>query len=305
MAVITPSVPFWAAQPGISAPNVAQYIPQQNAAWREGDFLIMKTTGTITTPNPNGALATAAGPLLSNVTLGQSASAGVPALTYFGVVTYIGAAAIESQISSPFIFNTTAGNVPTVSVSSTGAPSGATQFAVYLGVTPTSYAKQGSSTNLGSTVTAAYPLTNSIGANRAAASSNSNILGMAVCDSDATFGAYPGGSLSTGKANLFGASQSFEPGWDNSSFRLPVIVPNQGLIAINLVQPWFTSLIGAAVGLNIDTSTSVLTGSNYFVADTTQTQIGTIKGKVAIPGGGTIGDTGARVLIQFLTSVLV
>jgi hypothetical protein len=329
----TPFEPAWAASAGSTGPNTAQVYPAETAAWRASDLLISVTTGTIVVPtggtaasftNATGALTP--GPFLGltastpgvpfnimtssasvtqgAVTVAGAAQAGAPARTLYGVVTYAITATTESQNSQPFIINTAPGVGVTIVVASAGKPAGATTYIPYLGFAPNTWAAQAAATALGTpTGTIANPLTNSVGVNRAAAAVSSGIIGMANVDSDAYFGgilgATSGGSLNTGKRSLFGATQSYGPGWPNDAFALPVTKLQSGFYVCNLVQPWNNTLLSAAVGFNIDA------GSGYFVADTTQTQAGTIDGLAYQPGGGNVNDIGARVRVKLLAAAVI
>jgi hypothetical protein len=306
--IIIPSTPQWQAEAGISAPLGVQLIADENAYWRDGDILTLGVTGTITAPNPNGSLATAAGPLDIFITRGQSASANIPAQDWFGYVTYEGAANIESQISNMFVISTPFGFVPTVSVSATGAPAGATDFGVFLGVTPASIVRQSAAAGvaLGATFTGTNPLTNHAGTVRAATGASTNLVGLADCDSDAIFNAAPGGSQATGKRGLFGATQSYAPGWDNSGFAAPVIKLQRGLFVFNLLQPYFAALNGSTAGIAIDTTNTFITGgTKFFIVDNTQTACLTILRRlVSKPATEQDGDIGARVLVRFTPAAL-
>jgi hypothetical protein len=320
--------PQWIATGGILSPRVAQVYPAQVAAWRTGDILGLITTGAILTPtggtatsftNATGALtpgpSLGANPVPFNitgaagtqtqgvVTVTATAAAAAPAQTLFGVVTYNITLATESQVSVPFIINTVAGITPNVNVAAAGAPAGATTFKLYLGFLPGTFWSQSAVSALGTMISTAYPLTNSIGANKAAVAVSTGIIGMADSDSDAYYagilGATAGGSLNTGKRSLFGATQSFGPGWTNDPFALPVTKLQVGLIELSLVQGWSPGLLYAAVGFNIDAATG------YFVADTSQTAAGVIQDIAFGPGRGNVGDVGARVRVQVNASAVI
>src|SRR5580692_7902843 len=105
--------------PGINSPTPANYQKAQNAAFKAGDFLALVTTGTIVNPNPNGAFSAAAGPIMPNVagspvTITNVAASGAAAQTYYIILTYVGAAAIESQPSAEYLFSSPAGFAPRV-----------------------------------------------------------------------------------------------------------------------------------------------------------------------------------------------
>lgn len=313
--------PQWIAPSGVLGPKVQQILPlTQTGLFRGGDILINQTAGTITAPSPNGTFAVAGsltpGPSLGTnpspfnvnsssysvvqgvVTVAATASAGTPAQTYFCVLTYAGGGAIETLPGTYFTVNVAAGLLPTFLVSSTGAPTNATGSFLYASTIPNTYWRQDVQQVFASTHTVTYPLANRIGANKAAAAVSTGILGMADSDSDAIYGGAPGGSVNTGKQNIFGASQSFSPGWTNDPYYVPVIKGDTGLFELNLVQTWYGTLLYAAVGLNIDATTG------YFVADTTQTACATIQNKTFGPGRGDVGDTYARVQIRFNAAAL-
>src|SRR5580692_2010455 len=98
--LIIPSKPqYEGKQFNSSAAALAWVTPGPGNAWNDGDILTTLTTGTVYNPTPNGSIQNAVGPTLGvNLTLGLSASAGAPAQDYFGVASFTGAAAIESQI---------------------------------------------------------------------------------------------------------------------------------------------------------------------------------------------------------------
>ena len=324
MATYPSYEPQWVAEGGITGPRTAQLYPAQTAAWRTGSILTQVVTGGPITVPSGGALtaATIAGPSLGTlpvpfqvstnassqtqgvVTVTAQTAASAPPETLFGVVTYTAAAiTTESQPSQPFIINSAAGITPIVNVSATGAPAGLTKYAVYMGFLPNTWYLQHAVTALGTVTDLAYPLTNSTGVNQAQAGISTGILGMADCDSDAYFagvlGATAGGSQNTGKRSLFGATQSFGPGWTNDPFALPVTKLQQGEVEISLKQAWYNSLIGSSVGLNIDAATG------YFVADTTETACATIQNLAWGPGyRGDVGDIGARIRIKFNAGAL-
>ena len=327
----TAFAPKFKPNAGAISPGTRQVYPVENAVWKDGDILINTTNGTVTAPSGGTAASftNATGALTPGPSLGSSpgpfnvsstaalvqgvvtvtgvASSGAPARTLFCVVTYAITNATESQNSTPFIINLAAGYTATITVATAGRPAGATTFMVYLGVTPNTWARQlgaAGVTNTGSaTANIPNPLTNSSGAGPAAAAQNTNILGVADVDSDAYYGgqqgATAGGSYFNGKRGLFGATQSYAPGWDNLGFAMPCTPLTGGTLEMTLVQPWNNTLLYAAVGINIDSATG------YFVADTTQTQCGNIQDLAYSPGYGNVNDVGARVLVKFLGSVLI
>jgi hypothetical protein len=324
--------PKWKAVGGITSPQTAQVYPAENATFRDGDILLNVTTGAIVVPTggtaasfTNATGANTPGPFLGPLATSQPsafnvgstaalvqgavtvtgvASAGAPARTLFGVVTYTITAATESQNSQPFIINLQPGFTATINVAAAGAPAGATTYTVYLGFLPNTWARQFTVITLGTaTGNILNPLTNSVGANRASAGSSTGIIGVADVDSDAYYGgqqgATAGGSQFTGKRGLFGATQSYGPGWTNDPFALPITKLQSGLLEMSLVQPFNNTLFNAAVGLNIDSTTG------YFVADTSQTAVGVIRDLAFSPNQGNVNDVGARVLVAFNAAALI
>jgi hypothetical protein len=311
---------MWKAQAGYTgSPTIKQLTPVPGALWRTGDFLAQTTTGTITYPTPVGAMIATAGPSLGTsqvpfamvtssssvtqgvVTVTASSSAGVKAATYWCQVAYANGTTVgatsQSLPSAGFLINCADGLLPVISVSATGQPGSSGSFLAFFSTIPGTYWFQGGAAT-GSTVTGASPLTNSIGINKGTASMNSNIAGMADCDSDAGFFSGVGGNPGVGKRNIFGPTLNAPPGWTADVYQLPVVKCQQGFFLINLVQQWNGQLY-TSVGLNIDSTTG------YFVADTTQTACATIQDKPFGPGLGDVGDTYAKVLIQFTASTLI
>jgi hypothetical protein len=199
--------------------------------------------------------------------------------------------------------------VPTVNVASAGAPASATNFAVYAGLYPDNLALQQATrttTALGSTYTLVYPLTNSIGANRAASNVNSNILGIAMHDSAAEWAQGIGGALTAGTLTSRLGS------WGNPA-PLSDLTPIQALIAklssgtpieISLKQAWSGALIGSTAGLTLDTTQQA---AGVFIADTTATTcltIDGIAGGAEVDDGGGVGDTGSRIIARITTGTI-
>lgn len=282
--------------------------PAPGAAWRRGDFLQQITTGSITTPAPTGSMSTTAGPLAANVTLSTTTTSGAPAATYYIIVTYT-ATSNESLLSQEFIVNCLVGTTPTISVASSGAPAAATDFAAYVSLYSGGEALQQASkttTALGATYTVAYPLTNSIGANRSVTNPSGSIWGLAQSNSNDVFFSGIGGSSTVNDASLFGASLG-PPLVPAEVQQLYVIALGGQPVQINLSQAyaWTYSLVGTTVGLTLDTT------SGFFYADPAAgNKVATITGNVSgvlmganYPGGP--GDFGARVIIQMTTSDLV
>jgi len=243
------------------------------------------------------------GPTLAQVTLGTTASANAPALTYYHYFTYT-ATANESLISGPYIQNVNAGFVPNPTVLALGAPAAATNSAVYTSLLPTYEALQQATkttTALGTPFAESYPLTNSISAAGAATNVAGALLGIANADSNATFFSGAGGAQSVGNTSLFGATQSFPPLDSLGALAIPTTKLQNCLFEFSLVQPFFPALNGTQVGLTLDATTG------FYVVDTSQSN------KVAVitelsqgpaPFYPTIGDVGARVKVSFIASAL-
>ncbi len=309
MAVSAPIQPFkWKPDGGSTGtPLIGHYNCGQGTGgaafpyWRNGNVLVLNTTGTITTPNPNGSLVNFNGPVaitnaasLSVVTVGTSAVAGAPARTYWLAVTYTDAGGDESQVSQLLPFGCPAGFVPTVSVAATGAPAAATQFNVYAGLFPRIAFLQVSHTALGATATLAYPLTNYTGVVPSVAGSATNIVGFAASAFDQVFdplSAFPG------RRNPYGATMSTDPLMGTNAL-WPVEKGQVGSFELNLIQP-YSGQIGAAVGLNIDAV------SGLPVWDTTQTQVAVISGFANGQFQGGLGVAYSRVYARFLSTVLI
>lgn len=289
--------------------------PAQGAAWRRGDIVVQATTGTITAlPTAGqGALATAAIPGSSGasaVTITNSASSGAPAQTYFIALTYTATSA-ESQ-PAYFVQNCPPGYIPTITVASAGAPSGATNFAAYVGLLPGYYSLQQASkttTALGSAFNVAYPLTNSAGANRGATNLSGSILGLADSMSDETYFDGYGGSFTAGRAgSRLGSTNTIAPLTPTEAPLLYVVgLGNGQRVELNLVNTtaWSPYLLGTTAGLALDSSTG------FFVVDPGQSnKIVTIVDQrpgvyIGPTASGTAGDLGARVVVEFSSSSLL
>jgi hypothetical protein len=294
--------------PDFTSPVVQYYPIAQNTTFKDGDFLILSQTGSnALTYSPTGALAGYAGPVAAAITFGTSASATAPAAAYFVYLTYT-ATGTESLASSEFVVNVPAGFVPTVSVSATGAPTGSTNFAAYMGIVPGNEQLQQATkttTALGATYTAVFPLTNSIGAKAAATNVASGIIGLSYNDSNALFFDGPGGSSIVGAGSRLGATMNLPPLVPNAEImEAPVLKLQSGfLLEMNLRQTiaWNTSLINQQVGLYQDPTTLI------WVADTAQSnKVGYIyQSADGVPSiTGTTNDLGKRVQISFLAAAL-
>lgn len=298
----------------IKEPKPFVVLPTQNAAWRAGDILVQSTTGTITNPPAvgSGSLASALAPGAtgaSAITLGTSASAGAPALTYYGVATYTGTSA-ESATSAPFIINCPAGFLPTVTVASAGAPGTATGFNTYLGLYPGQYFKQdASATSLASAFTATYPLANFLGANRGATNLSSNILGIAQTAVDATYFSGIGGAFTAGQnSSQLGSTNTVPPLMPSDAYQLYVTGLGYGqYVELNLNQNTMLTqgILGTTAGLTLDAASGIWT------VDPTQSNkivtIAEFRQGVAIgpTASGSFGDLGARVVVYFNSGLLL
>lgn len=317
MAVFGYRAPSLIGSPNLKEPLQRLGVPAQNAVWRAGDVLLTQTTGSITAPPAtlfagSGSLANtiAPGAVGGNaVTITNATTAGAAAASYYIIVTntYSGGEGPPSQV---FIQNCPPGTTPAITVASAGAPGAATNFAAYVGVVYGSLSLQQATkttTALGSAYTVPATLTNNIGLARAATGTSSNIFGIALNDSNANYFNGPGGSFLAGNAGSpLGATTSvppLQPFEAQGAYALGL--GNGQLVEMSLVNTtaWYPSLGGLAVGLTLDATTG------FFIADPGQTQVGNIVDHrdgayIGITGNGTTGDTGVRVIVQFLSSVL-
>lgn len=309
--------------PGIDSPLVRSYNPIQSPVFREADFLFLKTVGANSAATrisaSSGALAGAPGPVFNatisvnstaavtsgNITVTGVATAGAPAAIYYVYATYTAAGPVESLPGNEFIVNCAAGFTFSVQVNTAGAPAAATNFAVYVSTYESGELLQQANkltTALGAAFTVPFPLVNAVGVQRAAAGTNTNIVGISMHDSQSVWAMGVGAGFTAGNiSNLLGA-------WMPPPTLGP-IDPSQMLVAslinaqpfeISLIQPWTSAMIGAVAGLNIDPTTG------WFVADTTQATFFTIVDKVfgspADVGG--INDINVRVKCVATSGVL-
>jgi hypothetical protein len=307
--------PTYVGQPNIREPFPITVNPAQNAVWRRGDILVESTTGTILVPPGagTGTFVGVAGPAASAITLGTTSSAGAPAATYYGEVTYnYTNHTNESLASALFVINCPPGYLPTVSVSATGAPANATDFHTYLGLLPDYLSVQDSAagTALGSTFTAANPLTNYAGAARGATNLSGNILGMAICASNENYFDGYGGSFTAGNpGSRLGATNTIAPLTPTEAPLGYVVTLGAGTtleMSLNAnTGGWSPLLNGTQFGLTLDATTG------WFTADTTQSnKVGYIVAQrpgvyIGPTQSGNPGDVGARVIVQFLASALL
>lgn len=317
MATISYFPPQIVGTPNINEPKPYTVVMAPGAAFRRGDILIQSTTGAITNP-PSvsvgaglGPASTAQPPAASAVTIVQSAVSGAPAQTYYIKVTYT-ATGQETLPSQEFVLNCSAGNMPSINVLAAGAPAAATNFAAYVGILPGTEALQQATkttTALGTPFVCANPLTNSIGANRAATNVSANILGIAQHDSNGLFFDGVGGSFLAGTAgSRLGATNTIAPGapTDAAMAYVTGLGANQ-LVEFNLVntQALNMNLIGTTAGLTLDATTGI------FVVDPSQSnKIFTITDfrpgvYIGPTASGTLGDLGARVVGYFNSGLLL
>ena len=336
----SPTVPYIAPSlVGVGLSGMSPWIVQQVCGqasggalntFRRGDMLLLTTTGTIVAPSGGKSsggtsLAAVAGPALAAgqgifniissstsitsgaVTVTASASAAAPAQTFFCILTYTNTSnSNESLSSQEFIIYCPAGLLPSVNVASSGAPSGAATFALYVSLYPGYEALQQATiytTSLGSAFQIPNPLTNSIGLARAATNPSTGIFGMAVDDSNALFFNGVGGAGTIGNQSLFGATMTQQPLTANDAFLNEVYKMQNQQIEISLLQPWSPALQGAAVaGLTLDPT------SGFFIADTSQSNkilnILYANNQPQVFGGG-VGITGTRVVCTFTSASLV
>lgn len=310
MATIQYTPPRLVGTGNIKEPKPFTVIPTQNAAWRAGDILVQATTGAITNPPSvgSGGLASAAAPAASAITISTTAVSGAPIATYYGVVTYTGSSA-ESVASAPFIVNCAAGQVPSITVASAGAPGAATGFSSYIGIFPGQYFRQNAAVSLGSAANCTYPLTNCLGANRAATNMSANILGIAQSSVDATFFAGIGGAISAGQnSSQLGSTNTVAPLIPSDAALLYVTGLGYGqYVELNLNQntALTINLLNSTAGLTLDASSGIFTvdpSQSNKVFTITEFRQGVYQGPTA---SGTFGDLGARVIGFFNSGLLV
>ena len=314
MAVLTP-VPISI----FGLPNGGEYLhqgtvfPAPGAVYSRGDILALVTTGTITNPAPSGAtLAKFVPSSLPVVNSSASASAANPAQTLYGFYVLTDSSGNLQSLPSPeFVINVTAGFTASVTVpADSNYPAAATNFNTYVGILPGQEWQQVSGTALGSAATVpVYPLTNNLGANRAATNASASIIGLAQEQVDVTFANVAGKGAQAGNnlRALFGQDQSGPIGVGYEQYQSYYIDLNNQLIVISLVQPYYGSLINSTAGLLYNTT------YQCFQADNSQSnKILTIVGKFGQPNAnpgfdpvGGPGDTNALVICQFNSGLLV
>lgn len=314
MATINYRAPQLVGSGNIREPKMLAVLPAQNASFRRGDLVVQSTTGSITNPPSVGSgagLASAAAPAASAVTIVNHAVTGAAAQTYYIKVTYT-ATGQETVASQEFVQNCPAGYVPGVTVAAAGAPAAATNFAAYVGILPGTEALQQATkttTALGTEFDCAYPLTNSIGANRGATNLSSNILGLALADSSANYFGGVGGSFMGGQpGTLLGTTNTIPPLAPTDAYYNYVVgLGNGQLVEFSLNQntAYQNNLLGSTAGLTLDSTSGIWT-----VDPTQSNKIFTItdfRQGVAIgpTSSGSVGDLGVRIIGYFNSGLLL
>lgn len=313
MAVLTPvPVAIYGLPAGGEYLNQKTTFMAPGAVWNRGDILALVSTGTITNPAPSGANYINFVPsTVPTVNPAASSSSGNPQQLLYGFYTYVDGGTGETQPSPEFAIPVTNGHTASVTVPADGNyPAGITDFALYVGILPNGEWQQVASTALGSAATVpAYPLTNNIGANRAATNQANKVIGFAVENYDVTFANRQGSGGQAGNSYraLFGQDQSGPIGVGFEQYQGYYIDLSNQSIVISLVQPYFPSVLQSTGGLLYNTT------AQCFQLDTSQSnKILTITGKYgqtnANPGFdpvGQIGDTNALVIARFNSGLLV
>jgi len=304
LAALQYTNPGLVATPGIQAFRVMSVLKAQNAVFRRGDFLQNVTTGSIVFPSPQGSMATTTP--TAAVTTGTTTSSGAPAQFYYYYYTYTGSSN-ESLPSAEGTIYVPAGYEGTITVPSAGAPAAATGWSLYVGLVQGNEWQQVTGTGLGSAATIPYPLTNSIGANRAANDAHTNILGLAVDDYDVYY-APNQGSPGTSNRSPFGIDVTAPPSGFLEQYQAKVWLLSAGQrFEMSVLQPYPVAQFGT-FGLLYESTG----GANAFVADNTQTDKPlTYVGKVQGPTNptydsvGTNGDTGWRGIFTIASTAVL
>ena len=136
----------------------------------------------------------------------------------------------------------------------------------------------------------------------------SGIVGLTEMDQTAIYYVGIGGSAaiatpSAANSALFGATTAgtaLQPGLEFQGTKVVLAHNGQQFeFSLNSAVTWATSLIGTQVGIALDGT------SNLYIADTTATnKVGVIVGEVDGPNKGAVGDTGKRIIVALLASVL-
>jgi hypothetical protein len=267
-------------------------------------------TSLATTPGPslgtNVSISSTAATTANGVTITGIASAGAAPQSYYIILTYTNTTGSNESLSgAEFIVNCSTGWTFSVNVASATAPAGAATYAYYAGIYSGGEALQQATrytTNLGTAFTNPIPLTNNVGITRAASSASSSIVGIALNDAFAQWETGVGGSSTAGGINTqLGAWVNPYPlGQPDPGQSLIVSLLNGQQVQLSLIQPWYPSLQGAAVGIT-------LSSGGYFQADTTATPIGYIVAQQSIGPNtytGIPGDTNALVNVVFTSGVI-
>jgi len=324
VAVLPVLGPKIAGVPGIDSAFIKSYNLAQSAAWRDASFGQLITTGTAGTTKSvqvsSGTLANIAGPVFAtpvsinstaattngNITITGVVTAGAPAAIYYVFATYTAAGIIESLPGAEFIVNTAAGFTFSVNVLAAGAPAAATNFAVYVSQYEGGELLQQATkttTALGTAFTIPFPLTNSVGVNIAPTNATTNIVGIALHDSQSLWATGVGGGFTAGGiSNLLGAWMPPPTlGPIDPSQALFTSLVNGQVFEATFVQPWSNAYIGQPVSLVLDPS------GWHTVSDTGGNQFATIIGKATGVGSdvGGVNDTNVRVQCVALASAVI
>lgn len=314
MATLTPvPVSIYGLPAGGEYLHQGTTFPAPGAIWSRGDILAQITTGTITNPAPSGTgFITFTPSTVPTVVSAASASAANPAQTLYAFYTYVeSSGTAESQASPEFIINVTAGYTASVTVPEDGNyPAGTTKTNLYIGTLPGGEWQQVAGTTLGvAAVVPVYPLTNNIGANRAATNASASIIGYAVENVEVTFAnrAGSGGQAGNNLRALFGQDQSGPTGVGYEQYQGYYIDLNNQLLVMSIVQAYYPSLIQSTFGLYYNVASQV------FQADNSQSnKILTMVGKFGQPNAnpgfdpvGGLGDVNALGIFQFNAGLLV
>lgn len=326
MAVLPVISPRVVGTGGIDTGNIRAYSLGAAAAFREGDFVYLPSTTTVT-PNPTGALASYTGPTFAgiaqvnanavstplvsgNVTITGIAQAGAPAQTYYNILTYASSAsgAQESLPGTEFIVNCAAGYTYSVNVTSAGG-TGAGYYSAYASYTEGSEVLQTATTGriaintptliFNSTTKLVY----STGLQQCPAAANTNITGLALHDSQSLWAYGVGGSYTAGGiSQLLGAWMPPPTlGPVDPQQALVVSALNNQVFEVSIQQTWTNALIGSAVGILLD-ATSGYMAFNTSAANKPAIIVSKAFGAPSDVGG--VGDTNVRANIIFTSGVI-
>lgn len=320
MALLSYFEPQWVGSSIYNAPSEVGYVKAQNAVWRQGSILV-QSSAAVTVPSGGlSTLAAAAGPVSNSgtfttagqtivtstvtstgtnvVTLTAITLAGAQAASYWAELTFTAAGA-ESQTGPEFVVNCGPGIGFSVNVSTAGAPTGTTNYALYVGIVSQNEVLQQATkttTATGATFSITAPLAFNKGILQAATNANSNIVGIAINTSDQYFVSGPGGATTVNNQSLFGATVSLPPTQPQELYLGYVAKLQNAYIEMSLIntQAWSPALIGSTFGLTVD-------ASGFYVANPGGTACGVIIGGAdGVPSiVGTAGDFGKRIVVQF------